>query len=785
MNGKPKRRVNAKTSGFTMFIKTIKFLFIALVVATLVGGLYAAKISLAIAEDAPELNAAKFIHQNQPSVVLDSTGAQYDIVHTDEVRFPVSLEEMGQTLQNAFISIEDERFYKHNGVDYRRTISVVIQDVVGRVTGNRSMQGGSTLTQQIIKNTFLTRDKEYTRKIKEIFMALEAEKVLSKEQILETYMNGIFLGGKANGVEAAARQYFSKNAKDLTLIEAAYIAGTTQSPSVYYAFSDSSKANPAKYINRTKLVLQAMLKNEKITQVEYDTAIVELDATGITFNQTILITDKYNYEYFTRPVIDQVRADLKEKNGLTDEEITELLSYGGLTIHSTMNRVAQDYAQSILNDFNNIKSEYNQPKLREATAADPESKVKTLEDGSRWVEYTEVTEAQAAFSAVDYKTGQVQVIIGGRNQESAAGYNRAYYSPTFSNSVLRSIGSTTKPLTVYGPGIDTGKITLGSLANDTKIEYALFKPLGFTTSPLNVNNRYTGMTDIRTAIVNSYNTVSVRTYSVVGKQTSQSYGEKFGLVYSTDNSAVGASTLALGSNYEDGKDGGNPLVLATAYGAFGNSGIVTESILYTKVTDASGNVILENVPESKQVIKPQTAYILYDVMKDVVRKNVPSAKLTSMPIAGKTGTSQGRIDTWFAGLSPYYYASMWIGSDTHEELHKAGSQPVQTSYATQVAFGKIMKFLHEGLPVKDIKRPGGIVQGSFCTESGAIPNDYCIEAGTARTDLFIDGTQPTELCTIHIPPVEPEPIPVDPTDPLAPVVVPPAGINNNNKPGNP
>ena len=772
MNQKPSKRRNAKIGAFTVFGKIMKFIIIAFFIAVLIGGVYATKIILGIAQEAPEVNLKKFLALNKPSIMMDMDGVQMDIIHTDEVRFPVALSEMGQTIQDAFISIEDERFYKHKGVDYRRTISVTAKDVIGRITGNRDLQGGSTLTQQIIKNTFLTKDQVVTRKIKEIYMALQAEELLTKEQILETYLNSIFLGGKANGVEAAARQYFGKSVKDLTVIEAAYIAGTTQSPSNYYAFSESSMANPSKYINRTKLVLSAMLKNEKITQLDFDAYINKLDTEGIAFNRQVIISDTYNYEYFTRPVLDQVRTDLKELKGYTDEEVNELIAYGGLTIYSTMDRDDQEYAQSVLNDFNNINAQYVYEYLNETKKP-----------------MTEKREVQAAFAAVDYKTGQVRILIGGRNDDVAAGYNRAYYSTTFANSTLRSIGSSTKPLTIYSPAIDTGILTLGGEANDSLLPEDIWKPMGFTRSPNNVNFKYSGMTTIRNAIVNSYNTVSTRTFFKLGSNQdarvnlAESYGKKYGLIVSQDRSTLGASTFALGSNNEINKDGGNPLILAGAYGAFGNSGVVTENILYTKVTDSSGNVILENIPKSEQVIKPTTAYLLYDVMKGVVAKNVPKSRPGNIPMAGKTGTAtdnkNGVVDVWFSGVTPYYSASIWFGADQRKPLLAANSSKQINSYSTQYAFGKIMTHLHEGLPVTDVSRPGGIITASFCKESGGVPNEQCYLAGTVVSELFASGTQPTEVCTVHtyVAPVVVPDVPVIPA-------IPGANGNGNNGLGN-
>jgi len=770
---KPNTRKNATTNSFTVFAKFIKFFLIALIVATMVGSLYVAKIVLEIAEDAPEVNVGRFLALNEPSIVLDNEGNQMDILHTDEVRFPLALKDMGENIIDAFISIEDERFEKHKGVDYRRTIGVTIRDIVGQITGNRDMQGGSTLTQQMIKNTFLSREQKYERKIKEIFMALQAEKLLTKDQILETYLNSIFLGGRANGVEAAARQYFNKSAKELNVIEAAYIAGTTQSPSNFYAFSQSSLANPSKYIVRTKLVLNAMLKNEKITEQEYDQSVQSIEANGIEFFQTSIVSDKYNYEYFTRPVIDQVKTDLKALKGYTDEEIEDLIAYGGLVIHSTMDRDAQEYAQSVLADYENIKATYIDP-------------LATFDRGTgQYVAGRK--EVEAAFAATDYKTGQVKVLIGGRSTDTPSTPNRSYYSPSFTLSSLRPIGSTTKPITIYGPALETGAITLGTPSLDKQISKSadsdIFKEIGAPPSrtewPNNVNFRYSGYTSVRKAIVNSYNTVSARTYHKLGNDRInivRSYGEKYGLVFA-DTANIGASAYALGGNYQYDEDGGNPMIMAGAYGMFGNSGIFTENILYTKVTDSEGNIIIEKIPKSEQILSAQNAYLLYDVMKDIVKNNVPATKLTSMPIAGKTGTATNfdneQTDLWFAGLSPYYSAAIWFGSDRPIQVLAGDSNRGASSYTTQYAFGKIMAYLNEGHEVKDISRPQGITTASFCTESGGIPNEQCYIEETVASDLFVTGTQPKTVCDVHTytPPVI-DPIPEEVEDPTPQPVLP-------------
>lgn len=779
MMRKPSKRRNPKKTSFTFLAKLFKFFFISIIILSLAGGAYATQIILGIAQQSPEVSVQRFIAMNEPSQIMDMNGNFMDTVHTDEIRYPLDLREMGENTVNAFIAIEDERFDKHKGVDYRRTISVVVQDIIGRFTGRRGMEGGSTLTQQMIKNTFLTRDKEIERKIKEMYMALEAEKLLTKDQILQTYLNHIYLGGQAHGVEAAARQYFSKSAKDLSIIEAAYIAGTTQSPSVHYAFSSNNRENPQRIQNRTKTVLAAMYRNGFITEMEFNRSLDSIDRNGIPFAQTLLAsTTSYNYEYFSRPVIDQVTRDLKDQKGYTDAEVEALLKYGGLTIYSTMDREAQEYAQEVLNDYENIDTTYIVELEREATDEDPESIVIEKEDGSRIVKYTERREAQAAFSAVDYRSGQVRVLVGGRNPEAAGEFNRAYYSDTFTSSYLKPPGSTTKPLTVYGPGLDLGILTLGSIADDSEIEESLFFE-GYQSdiwTPQNVDFRYRGFTTIRLSVVHSYNTVAARSFHALAsdalgrRQIGTKYASDFGLVMTTNPryiNVTNGSILALGGNHEDNKDGANALILANAYGAFGNSGVVTESILYTKVQDASGNILLDKMPSSRQVVSPQAAYLLYDVMRDVVSTSAPRTQLTNMPIAGKTGTSQDRTDLWFAGVSPYYSSAIWFGADLRGKyLYRGDSNAGQPSNGTQDAYGKIMAFLHEGLEVRQISRPGGLITSSFCIESGHLPNEQCYVEGTVRSDLFIDGTQPKSVCDVHVyTPPAPEPEPETPEAP--------------------
>jgi penicillin-binding protein 1A len=288
--------------------------------------------------------------------------------------------------------------------------------------------------------------------------------------------------------------------------------------------------------------------------------------------------------------------------------------------------------------------------------------------------------------------------------------------------------------------------------------------------------------------------VSARTFYALGSDRiniSSSFAEKYGIYVTDDLAALGKGTviLALGGYHEQNKDGGNPLIMAGAYGTFGNSGIKTENILYTKITDNAGNIILEKIPQSEQIISAQNAYLLYDVMKDIVKNNVPNTRLTAMPISGKTGTATDEdnyaTDLWFAGLSPYYSAAIWIGADKPSPILRTGSDARVNSYITQTAYGKIMAYLHEGLEVKDISRPSGLITASFCMESGGIPNEQCYIEGTVASDLFISGTQPRTECDVHTyeAPVI-DPIPEEPLLPIFPIFPGNNGNGNGNGNGN-
>lgn len=732
---KTAKKTYTRHSGLQVFGKVLKGLVIFTLVVILIASVFLGTKVLAIAKDAPEADIEKFLSLNSQSVLLDDKGEIMDRIISSEVRLPVELSQISPNLQKAFIAIEDERFYEHNGVDFKRTISVTLRYALSKLVGGDFDQGGSTLTQQLIKNTFLTTKKEESRKIQEIYMALQIEKNIPKEKILETYLNSIFLGGRAHGVEAGARQYFSKSAKDLTVIESAYLAGVPQAPSVYYAFTKANQKDPTPYINRTLLVLSQMQKNNFITESEYETYRDEIKENGIPFNYTALTNGgKYNYEYFTRPVVTQVLDDMVEQLGITREQAQENLALNGYIIYTTMDRSFQEHTEKEINNKDNYRFK-------------------------EYVDANGIIQPQVSAVVTEPSTGYVKAIVGGRGNQVAAGPNRAA-----SSSFLRAIGSSTKPLTVFAAGIDSKTFNSATVFEDSPLPledrkaYFAGSDVDYNdpSKPGNSYDRWWGYTNARDALRRSSNMVAIKALQAVGQPTAQTYAEKFGLVLPPAGYR-GLSMYALGQYANiNGKDGANPLIMASAYGTFANNGIKNDSLLYTKVVDAAGNVILENKPRGEQIIKPGTAYIMWDLLKNVVDGNESISKLKfgKMPVGGKTGTTQDIKELWFAGTTPYYSAAILIASDDHKPIiDKATGEGMSSAIGGIKAWGAIMAFPHEGKEVKDLPVPNDIVKVPVSYDSGTLPTDLTRRdprGDRTVSEWFFRDMVPTTFDDIHV-----------------------------------
>lgn len=703
-------------------IKTIILSIISIIFIGIVAG---AGVLFAIVETAPSLDTNQILDLKETSVIYDDKGNRMDdVIVTDEngqvvKRTVVSLKDTSPYLGLAFIAIEDERFRQHKGVDFRGVTRAVVLDIQNKLShGNKSIQGASTITQQLIKYRFFLDDSlinrlDYKRKIQEAYLALELEKSLSKDDILEAYMNTIYLGGNAHGVEAAAYQYFSKTSKDLTLVESAFIAGIAQSPSGFYPFTNPAKKDPDIYLNKTKLVLSKMYETNSISKKEYDDAILSLKTNKIVFTRPTKNSDKYAYESFSRPVVEQIKTDLMAQYNYTKSQVMTLLMNGGIKIYTTMDKDLQVKSQKIVDE-------------------DPTfSKVSN----------TSKNAIQSSAVILDYHNGQVKTIIGGRGEQPPGSYNRAVDATHFP----RSTGSSIKPLTVYGAAIDSKLATAGTVVDDSPLPSEIankYKTNGVPYDPSD-DNEPRGPITIRSAIVTSQNLVAVKLEDQIGVATGYAYAQKFGL--SVTNADKNIATMALGQFH----GGETPLLMAAAYGVFGNSGMYATPRLYTKVVDKTGKVLLETKYTTKKTLDPSSAYVMYDLLKGPVSPEGtgPNAKYGDMPVAGKTGTATDLKDLWFCGLTPYYSAAVWIGNDDYKKFYNLSSNDAAAIW------GKLMSVANANQPVKDIPQPAGVTSTTICLDSGKLTTDLCTQdprGDRSYTDLFIAGTEPTSVCDEHI-----------------------------------
>lgn len=694
---KVKKKSSKKSKKNTLKIVLISILVFMLTVLVIGGAVF-----LGIVKTAPSIDIKALSSFSEPTKFYDDKGTLIDEYLTVERRDPVKFNDIPKTLRDSFISIEDERFEKHNGIDFRRLAGATLGNVKSILTGKKNFQGGSTITQQLIKQKYFLTDSlnnrlSIKRKIQEMAMAMQLEKKLSKEKILEMYLNTIPLGGNAYGVKSAAKQYFNKDLKDLTVTECAFIASCAQSPSVSYGAAKYAYDNKEVHESpRTKAVLAKLLENNKISQAEYDKAITP----QLKYSFTNTSRNKMNYEWFSRPVIEDVMDDLKSKYNYTDNEVNALLANGGLEIHTTMDTSLQKKTQEILNDTKNSSKtkswQYTFPR---------NSSLQPLQKN-----------LQASATVVDYHTGQVKAIVGGRGEQNALSYNRAA-----SDKFLRPPGSAQKPLTVYSPAIETKKFTAASILDDNPLPMDLqtkYSDNGKPYNPKNSGNSYIGKITLRNALKKSSNVIAIRVVDEVGLDVAASYGTKFGLKLLND-AKKNMPSMALGQLDTGTGNGTNPLTLSAAYGAFGNEGKVTKPILYTKIIDNDGKILLENKTETKQAITPQTAFIMYDMLKEPVSSGGtgPSANFGTVDVRGKTGTSSTSKDLWFAGLTPHYAATVWVGNDNNEVIKGMGSNDVAKLW------GEIMKEANKGKSNVSLKMPEGVVYKNVSNLTGNVIKD--------------------------------------------------------------
>ena len=636
------------------------------------------------------------------STITDQDGNVLAVLSAKENRKILNKSEMGDYLPKAFVSIEDERFYKHRGVDIKRTGAAVVTFLFNR--GSSSF-GGSTITQQLVKN--ITNEKEDSgaagaiRKIKEMVRARQVESLLSKDQILELYMNIIFLGGNVYGVGMASQYYFSKDASDLTIAESAFIAGITHSPNYYKPFDENP--NTEAINSRTKTVLKKMNELGNITNEEYDNALEEVEK-GLPFKKGRI--DQASYSSHTEALVNQIINQLITEKGMDKEYAKTYLYGGGFTIQSTEKASIQEA----------LEDEYSKSKYQ------VKSKVTKDPDTGKYVT------AQSAMVIIDHSTGNVLGCVGNLGTKGAFELNRA-------TQAKRQPGSSIKPIGVYGPALEEGTITAASVYDDVPISYGSWKPG-------NTYSGYKGLSNMRQAIRISQNTIAVQVLEDLTASKSIQYLKKMGVTTLNDNTDNNLS-LALGGISE----GITPLQMAGAYATIANDGEYITPTFYTKMTDSDGKTILEAKQEKRRVFSEQNAYILKELLQEPTKSGgtATNCKISKMDTAAKTGTTQQKRDKWLCGFTPYYTAATWYGYDQPETVYT-------TTYAS-VIWANVMSEIHKGLDGKSFEEPKNIVTATVCKDSGLLATDACKNdprGNRTYTEIFVKGTVPKKSCTTHV-----------------------------------
>lgn len=659
-------------------------------------------------------------------------------VPTDLEREEVKIKDVSAFLKDAVIATEDENFYTHNGVVPKAIFRALFQEVANTST----QSGGSTLTQQLIKNQILTNEVSFERKAKEILLALRLEKFFEKDEILEAYLNVSTFGRNSSGrniagVQSAANGIFGVEAKDLTLPQAAFIAGLPQSPFGYTPFTQEGKLkkNLDPGLNRMKTVLNRMYDQEKISKKEYEEAMaydITKDFIGPKKNPiedypavTIEIQQR-SIEIIAEILAKEdgyTKKDLQADDVLAEQYMTiadRQIHQNGYKIHSTINKDIYDIQQKTVDNYSLFGPDKPQQVI------DPETKEK--------ITITEPVETGAIL--IENKTGAILSFVGGRDYKREA-TNHA------TNSV-RSNGSTMKPLLVYAPAIELGTLSPGSVLPDLPLKLNPSAP--GTVWPNNYDSRFHGLVTARYALQQSYNVPAVKAYVDILPQNPIKFLEKMGISsltpadYSNRSAAIGG--IEYGVTVEENTN---------AYSTFANNGKFIDAYMIEKIEDKNGNVIYQHEVKPVEVFSPQTAYLTLDMMRDVMNRGTAAAVNSRLKFnsdwAGKTGTAQDFKDSWLVATNPNVTFGVWTGYDTPKSL-KTSSLP-SYSNRTNYLWADLLNATYDIAPElvdppETFKMPGGIVRQSVCSISGLLPSEGCSKAGLVTTDLFKSGTVPSK-----------------------------------------
>ncbi len=739
-----------------------------------------------LTDSAPDINEENIMPDGYPSIIYDANGKKVQkLMGINANREYKKITDIPECVQNAFVAIEDARFYKHSGVD----LQGILRAVFSALSDEKMTQGASTITQQLLKNQVFGGGNEksffgkVSRKIQEQSLAIKLESTIDKKKILEYYLNTINLGQNTMGVETASKRYFGKSVSKLTVSEAAVLAGITQNPTEYNPITEQQN-NEAK----RKIILKNMLDQKYITEDEYEEALGDDVYSRIQDINKEKRTSSYGdiNSYYVDAVIENVVSDLKQKLGYTETQAYNAIYREGLKIYTCQDQSLQKICDDVINNDKyyqkNTKSYLSyQLKVKKSdgetelyTEGDVRAFIndahkkrisfyfKNRKKAEKYIKMFKkknldkhdkilsesinlIKQPQASFVLMEQSTGKVRAIVGGRGEKTAnRTLNRA-------SSSKRQPGSTFKVLSTYLPALDTSGFTLANVMDDAPYKYP-----GTNKRVKDWDSSgYKGLTSLRQGIVDSVNIVTVKTFQKVTPQTGFDYLLNLGFTTLVDRRETSDgqiySDIQLPTALGGLTDGVTNVELTAAYAAIANGGTYIKPVYYTKIVDSKGNVLLQNSKSGKKVMKNTTAWLLTDAMKDVIKRGTgkkAAFKKIKMTQAGKTGTTSDNTDFWFEGYTPYYTAGIWLGYDSMF-TQMSGS-------ASKIMWRDIMEKVHKvkKLKNKNFKKPEDIITRKICKKCGKLAVyglcDRALDGNDIKTEYFARGTQPKESCDCHV-----------------------------------
>ncbi len=672
------------------FLKILKVLLVFIILAVLIGVGATGVYVMGAVKGMPKFDPDRLRESSATSFMYDANEELFTKLHGVENRIPVKLTDIPQELQDAVIAIEDARFKDHPGVDIR-----AIARAAWRIASKQSFEGGSTITQQLMKNVFLNPDRKMKRKVQEAVLSLQVERNYTKDQILEMYLNEIHFGHGTDGVQAASKLYFGKDVWNLTLSESSLLAGIIRNPSRYSPYNNMDEA-----LARRAVVLDQMAKYGYISpETAAKTKEEPIELAGKS-------THSHPAPYFVDYVINSLVRELQDYYG-SEKDVYDAIYKGGLKIFTTIDPQIQRKAEAAL------------------AAGLPEGEL----------DPKGIQQPQTALVTMETKTGFLRALVGGRDFENTK-YNRVVQAKRQPGSAFKTF--------VYTAALDNG-FTPATVYVDKPVSIPV--PGSQIWEPRNHNNQYIGVATLRQGIARSLNTVAAQLIMDVGVDRVVDYAERMGITTFVKSGAYNdrQPAIALGGL----TDGVHPLDMAVAYGVLANQGVKVDPIAILRVEDRNGNILLENAPTQTQVLTPQTSYLMTDMLKSgIVGAGATGGRANiGRPAAGKTGTTSDYNDAWFVGYTPDLVTSIWIGTDEASENSYMRRNRIGSSLPAQI-WGNYMKEVVKDTPATDFPRPSGIIGVNICARSGLLPSEMC-PPEDIRGELFLPGTEPREVCRAH------------------------------------